>query len=75
MARAASVAMALAVARRRTVSMLGEAMKLPAANQIDRRLIGGSLRFGVGWGIAGFCPGPGLVGMGLFEWLERRGRT
>ena len=42
-------------------------MKLPAARQIDRRLIGGSLLFGVGWGIAGFCPGPALVAFGMGE--------
>ena len=56
---------AFAVARQRTVSYLGLSMKLPTARQIDRRLIGGSLLFGVGWGIAGFCPGPGLVALGM----------
>ena len=50
---------AFAVARRRTVSLLGAEMKLPTARTIDRRLVGGSLLFGVGWGVAGFCPGPG----------------
>jgi uncharacterized membrane protein YedE/YeeE len=78
------------VARNRTVSFLGAEMKLPTANRIDRRLVIGSLLFGIGWGIAGFCPGPGLValgmgeakaavfvaamllGMGAFEWFERR---
>jgi hypothetical protein len=38
-------------------------MHLPKATEIDRRLVVGSLTFGVGWGIAGFCPGPGLVSM------------
>ena len=42
-------------------------MKLPSATRIDRRLIVGSLLFGVGWGIAGFCPGPGLVALGMGE--------
>lgn len=56
---------AFALARQRTVSYLGLKMKLPTARQIDRRLIGGSLLFGVGWGIAGFCPGPGLVALGM----------
>ncbi|MEJ8848729.1 YeeE/YedE family protein [Variovorax rhizosphaerae] len=54
-------------ARRRTRSLLGADMKLPAAGRIDRRLVLGSLVFGVGWGIAGFCPGPGLVALGLGE--------
>ena len=58
---------AFAVASRRTVSLLGADMKLPKARQIDRRLIGGSLLFGVGWGVAGFCPGPALVASGMGE--------
>ena len=53
------------VARRRTVSLLGAPMKLPAARGIDRRLVGGSLLFGIGWGVAGFCPGPALVTLGM----------
>lgn len=36
-------------------------MHLPARRDIDRRLVGGSLLFGVGWGLAGVCPGPALV--------------
>jgi uncharacterized membrane protein YedE/YeeE len=40
-------------------------MKLPAATQIDRRMVIGSAMFGIGWGIAGFCPGPALVGLGM----------
>ncbi|OYU72037.1 MAG: hypothetical protein CFE45_41295 [Burkholderiales bacterium PBB5] len=83
-------AVAFAFARKRTVSLLGLQMRLPTATQLDRRLVGGSLLFGIGWGIAGFCPGPALValgmgeqkalvfvaamliGMGLFEFAERR---
>ncbi|MEO7337086.1 MAG: DUF6691 family protein [Caldimonas sp.] len=58
---------AFAVASRRTVSLLGADMKLPTSRQIDRRLIAGSLLFGVGWGVAGFCPGPALVAFGMGE--------
>lgn len=58
---------AFAAAKKRTTSLLGQAMKLPTARQIDLRLIGGSMLFGMGWGIAGFCPGPGLVAMGMGE--------
>lgn len=56
---------AFLAARRRSVSLLGAAMRLPSAREIDRRLVLGSLVFGVGWGIAGFCPGPGLVALGM----------
>jgi uncharacterized protein len=84
---------AFAMAGKRTVSILGADMKLPTARHIDRRLVGGSLLFGIGWGVAGFCPGPGLValgmgeakaavfvaamlvGMALFEGLERRKKS
>ena len=68
MAGAVSVgAGAFAVARKRTVSYLGVDMKLPTARRIDRRLIYGSVLFGIGWGIAGFCPGPGLAALGMGE--------
>ena len=55
---------AFSIAKQRTRSFLGEAMHLPTARDIDPRLIVGSLLFGTGWGIAGFCPGPALVSMG-----------
>ena len=60
-------AIAFTFARRRTVSLLGLQMRLPIATQLDRRLVGGSLLFGIGWGIAGFCPGPALVALGMGE--------
>jgi hypothetical protein len=53
-----------AVARRRAASFLGGAIHLPNSKQIDRRLVLGSLAFGAGWGLAGFCPGPALVSFG-----------
>ena len=42
-------------------------MKLPTSRDIDRSLVIGSVVFGIGWGIAGFCPGPGLVALGMGE--------
>ena len=54
-------------ARNRTRSLIGADMKLPGARQIDRRLVIGSTLFGIGWGVAGFCPGPGLVALGMGE--------
>lgn len=58
---------AFVIARKRTLSFLGGAMHLPTARDIDRRLVGGSLLFGIGWGLGGFCPGPGLVALGMGE--------
>jgi uncharacterized membrane protein YedE/YeeE len=55
---------AFSVARRRTSSALGLPMQLPTARAIDARLVGGSLLFGIGWGLAGFCPGPAIVALG-----------
>ena len=58
---------AFMLARKRTLSFFGAALHLPAARQIDRRLVIGSLLFGAGWGIAGFCPGPALASMAAGE--------
>lgn len=56
---------AFSLAGRRTQSLLGEEMRLPPSGRIDRRLLAGSAVFGVGWGLAGFCPGPALVALGM----------
>lgn len=58
---------AFAVARKRSTSVFGGPMQLPTARHIDRRLVLGSLLFGAGWGIAGFCPGPAVVSLGTGE--------
>ena len=58
---------AFLVAKKRTRSFIGAEMKLPTASAIDSRLLTGSALFGAGWGIAGFCPGPGLVALGMGE--------
>lgn len=58
---------AFALAKQRTRNFLGGAMYMPKATQIDKRLVIGGLTFGVGWGLAGFCPGPGLVSMASGE--------
>ena len=55
---------AFALAARRTRSLLGAPMQLPTARDIDPKLVGGSLLFGAGWGLAGFCPGHALVALG-----------
>ena len=48
---------------RRSISALGLPMNLPSSRVIDRRLILGAITFGIGWGLAGFCPGPALVAL------------
>ena len=58
---------AFALARKRTTNFLGGALHLPKATQIDQRLVLGGLTFGAGWGLAGFCPGPGIVSMASGE--------
>ncbi len=54
-------AIGFAVLRRFRASLSGEPMHWPTATRIDRRLAVGSLVFGAGWGLGGFCPGPALV--------------
>lgn len=52
------------LAKRRQRSLTGCPMQLPSKRQPDRALVTGSLIFGIGWGIAGICPGPALVVLG-----------
>jgi hypothetical protein len=60
----AVAAIAFALAGKRTAALLGAPMALPSNRNIDPRLVVGSLAFGVGWGLVGFCPGPALVALG-----------
>ena len=55
--------LAFALAKRRCSRLLGSPLHLPGNTRLDRRLIIGSLVFGIGWGMAGLCPGPALVSM------------
>ena len=55
-------------ARRHSRSLLGAPMQLPAKRGLDRRLVGGSLLFGIGWGIAGVCPGPAVAILLTGQW-------
>lgn len=55
--------LAFARATRRERSWSGDRIEIPQDRRIDWRLIGGGVLFGVGWGVAGFCPGPALVAL------------
>jgi uncharacterized membrane protein YedE/YeeE len=50
-----------AMAKKRSRSLFGAPMQLPSTTKLDKRLLLGSLAFGMGWGTAGFCPGPAIV--------------
>ena len=58
---------AFLLARRRRVALFGESMQIPDRRAIDAPLVAGSLMFGVGWGLAGICPGPGIVDVGFLN--------
>lgn len=53
-----------ALLRHRRLTLLGAPLNLPTNQTINGRLIGGSVLFGIGWGLTGICPGPGLVLLG-----------
>lgn len=61
----------LAVRKSTSKTLDGHPIDLPKNNQIDSKLIVGSLLFGIGWGIAGICPAPAftLIGLGHYESL------
>ena len=56
---------AFAFAKKRTLSFLGLSMQIPTSRIIDKRLVIGGLAFGIGWGIAGICPSPAFVLLGV----------
>ena len=58
---------AFQIAKTRAKSLTGEPMLLPHATVIDAPLIGGSVLFGVGWGLVGLCPGPALTNLGYLD--------
>jgi uncharacterized membrane protein YedE/YeeE len=55
----------VAFARRCPRPMVGERFNWPSASKLDRRLLIGAALFGVGWGLAGFCPGPAIASLSL----------
>jgi len=63
----AVAAIAFAIAGPRKQTLLGAPLQLSSARDIDLRLVLGSVTFGVGWGLVGFCPGPALAALGTGE--------
>ncbi|MEZ5739642.1 MAG: DUF6691 family protein [Burkholderiaceae bacterium] len=61
------MAIAWRIAVRRERALMGTPLPAPPLRSIDARLVTGSLLFGIGWGLAGFCPGPALASLGLAE--------
>jgi uncharacterized membrane protein YedE/YeeE len=52
------------VVSKRSEAFFGGALQIPARRDISRPLVVGSFIFGIGWGVAGICPGPALVALG-----------
>lgn len=50
---------------KRKVTLLGEPLRLSASKSITRPLVVGSALFGIGWGLAGYCPGPAIASLGF----------
>ena len=53
------------VADRRETAILGTPIPAPSEPLIDRRLVTGSVMFGAGWALVGFCPGPAMASLGF----------
>jgi len=59
---------AFRLAAKRRESLFGRVIMLNDTKPIDVKLIAGSVIFGIGWGLSGFCPGPAIVSLGNGEW-------
>ena len=61
-------AIAYLIQHRMTRPLLGERFSIPESRTLDRQLLRGAARFGIGWGLVGFCPGPAVAGLVLGAW-------
>ena len=61
-------AIAYLIRRRMTRPLLGDRFSIPERRTLDRPLLIGAAMFGIGWGLAGFCPGPAIAGLVLGAW-------
>ena len=53
---------------RQPAPLLAKSFRLPTARDLDRRLLAGAAVFGLGWGLAGFCPGPAISALASGRW-------
>lgn len=56
------------LSKRRLRPLLAPAFDLPTIRIIDTRLVAGSALFGLGWGLAGLCPGPAVAALASLDW-------
>lgn len=56
-------ALGFAISRRMSAAVCGSRFEWPTRNRLDLKLLGGAALFGIGWGLTGYCPGPGLTAL------------
>ena len=56
------------VAQRQQTSWIGTLIEMPTKTTINKKLLIGAMLFGIGWGLVGICPGPGIVLLGTGQW-------
>ena len=56
------------LAKRQQSSWIGTKIELPSKTAINKKLLIGAMLFGIGWGLVGICPGPGIVLLGTGQW-------
>ena len=54
--------------KRQSTSWIGTVIEMPTKTTINKRLLIGAMLFGIGWGLVGICPGPGIVLLGTGQW-------
>ena len=56
------------LAKRQGNSWIGTLIEMPTNTTINKKLLIGAMLFGIGWGLVGICPGPGIVLLGTGQW-------
>lgn len=56
------------LAKRQKTSWIGTPIDMPTSTTINKKLLIGAMLFGIGWGLVGICPGPGVVLLGTGQW-------